>query len=80
MKIILYNDFHNTEVNVVVPFNGVLTKSQMRRVQKKLCGRKNCACGPVRGDKNPDFAYTSATDYNSRSEYESIQIFEFPEK
>ena len=51
-KIILKNDFHNTEVGVMVYFEksvAILTRSQTLRVKRILCGMSDCSCGCVRG-------------------------------
>lgn len=45
------NDFHNTEVAVRVPDDGVLSPSQVRRVRSKLCGMPDCKCGGVLGER-----------------------------
>jgi len=48
-KVTLINNFHSSEVNVLVPANGRLTKSQTRRVARKLCPSDTCTCGTVHG-------------------------------
>lgn len=50
-KVTLFNDFHNTSVNVMVPKNGKLSFSQTKRVHRELCGQDECCCGVVFGDQ-----------------------------
>jgi hypothetical protein len=56
--ITLRNDFHNTEINVRADVDEgsiTLTPSQIKRVERALCGM-DCTCsGPlgVRGPQNP---------------------------
>lgn len=57
----LVNDFHGTSVNVraEVMCHGVhceiaLTDSQWSRVNRKLCGMSDCACGGLRGRQEFD--------------------------
>ena len=46
IKITIVNPFHNTETFVRVGSTWTqLSQSQMRRVQKVLCGMKDCCCG-----------------------------------
>ena len=44
----LTNNFHNTEC-IVYLRGQYLTKSQIKRSHKKLCGIKSCTCGDVAG-------------------------------
>lgn len=48
-KVTLKNDFHKTEINIVVPENGQLSPRQMRRIRETLCGIKECRCGALYG-------------------------------
>jgi hypothetical protein len=54
-RITLTNDFHNTRVFVTVPSSGILSHSQFLRIKRKLCGRKECGCGVIRGPQEGDF-------------------------
>lgn len=45
MKATLTNSFHRTDLRAVVPENGWLTASQVRRVRRTLCGVAGCTCG-----------------------------------
>ncbi len=53
-KITLTNSFHNTSVNVITAptehegLGYLLTKRQVKRIDKKLCGIEDCGCGVVR--------------------------------
>lgn len=49
--ITLKNNFHNTEVQVRTTEGKVLTKNQLRRIEKTLCGISECTCGIVRDDE-----------------------------
>ena len=45
LKITLTNDFHGTEATVRVKGDRKLSRSQIRRVRKVLCGIDSCTCG-----------------------------------
>ena len=45
----LKNDFHNTEVTVLVAAGEPLSIHQERRVNAALCGISDCSCGAIRG-------------------------------
>lgn len=50
MKITLRNDFHDSEVAVMVAtLPATLTPSQVQRVRDELCGNRDCKCGGIRG-------------------------------
>jgi hypothetical protein len=56
MKIQLHNDFHNTNVNIIVSEPNrygdyKLSDSQVRRIRKALCGMSDCGCGTVRDSR-----------------------------
>ena len=51
MKATLKNNFHNSEVNVIVT-DGKISEAAMIRAEKKLCGIKGCTCGGVRGPQD----------------------------
>lgn len=45
MKITLRNDFHGTETSLYVKkYGACLSRTQMRRLHKTLCGSKDCTC------------------------------------
>ena len=52
--ITLINDFHNTDVTLR-PRGGWLSKDQVRRARRMLCGVTGCTCGGNAGErgKNP---------------------------
>ena len=52
MKIILKNDFHNSEVKLNVK-NGVITKDQVKRSKTVLCGMLGCSCSDDLGMRGP---------------------------
>lgn len=46
MLITIKNDYHNTSASVrVESLPAILSRQQMYRVQRKLCGIAGCACG-----------------------------------
>lgn len=54
-KITIRNDFHRTAVTLLLkPASGLnpeLTKSQINRACRQLCGIDGCACGGPIGDR-----------------------------
>jgi hypothetical protein len=55
-KLILINEFHDTEAAVIVK-NGILTSRQMDMACNKLCGIDGCCCGGIRGDQDADICW-----------------------
>ncbi len=51
-KITLYNDFHNTEVNLLVR-DGKISRNQILRARRELCGIRDCVCGDEFGTRGP---------------------------
>ena len=51
MLITLTNDFHNTETNIRVGNDGVVSHQAGQRAWKNLCGQKGCICGGVLGQR-----------------------------
>ena len=57
MKYTLKNDFHNSKVKISTSglshiHNEVelnFSKNQIKRIEKELCGQKDCTCGKIRG-------------------------------
>ena len=47
MKIEIRSKFHNSRVVVNVQLNESLTKSQVNRINRTLCGIKDCGCGGI---------------------------------
>ena len=45
MKATITNDFHGTAANVIVPWHGRLSDSQVQTIRHRLCGIKGCECG-----------------------------------
>ena len=58
MRMDIRNDFHNTEVTLVAKsvYKGVwhLTRSQVNRARRVLCGVAGCTCGGVLGQRGRD--------------------------
>lgn len=74
--ITLTNNFHNTTCKIRMRADQtILTRSQMRRVRKTLCGMTDCQCGEIRGPQK-DFAYSMpALDRDTAGEFETIELF-----
>ena len=48
MMVVLTNDFHSSSVRVRVDrLPATLSASQVRRIQRELCGQRDCYCGNV---------------------------------
>jgi hypothetical protein len=50
--VVLKNDFHNSSVTIRVPADGVLSIGQTKRINRELCGIKECTCGGIRGEQD----------------------------
>lgn len=65
-KVTLKNDYHNTEVTIIVRDGDELSKAQMRRVESTLCGMADCHCGIIRGQQDvsvePLYNYEACQD------------------
>jgi len=72
MKITLTNNFHNTEINLVVLSNGggnMFSKSQVAKARKALCGIKGCTCGGMLGERGPQYGkLTSRLGFEPQSD------------
>lgn len=58
MKIRLFNDFHNTEVSIMVSPGKPLSAYQIRKIRRTLCGMDDCCCGndlDMRGPQMVEF-------------------------
>lgn len=49
--ITLQNDFHNTNTTLRCDLGSSLSKSQIRRARKNLCGISECTCGGNLGER-----------------------------
>ncbi len=65
-KITLTNDFHNTELNVV-PQNGKLSVSQIKRAKRALCGVSGCACSGDIGTRGRQNGFEIEPLFNGRT-------------
>ena len=75
--ITLRNDFHKTECNVRLKENQTtLTKNQIQRAMKKLCGVSGCQCGGIRGKQDFNWEYSLYTDRFGYNEFETIEILD----
>ena len=64
IRVTLSNDFHNSEVDILVDPDQISeyetdlevapTLGQLRRVRRELCGFSDCTCGGVRGPQQHD--------------------------
>jgi len=52
-KVVLANDLHNTEVTLRV--RGELSKWQVKRARKALCGIAECCCSDDLGTRGPQW-------------------------
>ena len=50
-KFVVTNDFHNTEVTLILSDDNKLTGSQVRRARRVLCGISTCKCGGALGER-----------------------------
>lgn len=50
--ITIKNNYHNTEIKIRLPLDGVLSLRQTRKVKKALCGKDDCFCGIVCGPQD----------------------------
>ena len=55
----LTNEFHNTSTVVVSP-NGMLSRRQVRRAWKTLCGTESCLCGGEAGQRGGEWGVDQA--------------------
>ena len=51
--ITLRNDFHNTEVNLMVGPGEEISQTQQQRAKRVLCGGTGCACSNALGVRGP---------------------------
>lgn len=49
MNYTLTNDFHNTETTIRAGLAGKVSRRQIRRAWRKLCGVTGCVCGDAAG-------------------------------
>jgi len=66
MKITLYNDYHNSHVNLITK-NGKLSASQCKRARRVLCGVAGCCCSDDLGIRGEQELNHIAVVYNSRT-------------
>lgn len=72
--ITLKNDFHRTECRVrVADIGQSLTKSQLYRVQKSLCGVAECRCGGLSFNQRQIEA-TVETDFNHYGQFDTFFV------
>ncbi len=65
-KITLTNDFHRTQINLVLKPHNRLSLRQVRRAREALCGMADCQCGGdlgQRGGSNPQVYLERGADY-----------------
>ena len=53
MLITIRNNYHGTVARVQVEDGGMLSKSQVDRVRRRLCGRAACKCGGNLSERGP---------------------------
>ena len=52
---ILRNNFHQTKVQINLHGSRTLSKYQVKRARKALCGRPTCTCGGILGERGPQY-------------------------
>lgn len=56
MIITVTNNFHNTTAKMrLKTLPGIISPQTVIRIQKKLCGIKDCTCSGPLGDRGPQF-------------------------
>jgi hypothetical protein len=61
----LRNDFHRSSVCLRVPADGILSREQVARARRVLCGVAGCTCGGNLGERGPQpapFVVTPLSD------------------
>ena len=46
-KFIIRSNFHNTRINIVSEVDTALSESQVKRINRTLCGMSDCMCGGI---------------------------------
>lgn len=46
-KFTIRSKFHPTSINIVAELDTLLSDSQVRRIDKALCGMRDCTCGGI---------------------------------
>jgi hypothetical protein len=71
MKVTLTNDFHGTSVTLCLPASGIMSKWQMQRARKLLCGIAECTCGGEVGERGrqPGGNVIASVWYSRTGEY-----------
>ena len=61
-KVTLWNDFHNTETSIFLPQTGSrsMTRTQVKRVKRRLCPSPDCICSDDFGQRGPRYRIGSA--------------------
>jgi len=65
MKIVLTNDFHNTSVSLIAKEGSIgpkLSKNQIKRARKTLCGMARCWCGGPAGERGGNYRVITCAD------------------
>lgn len=74
-KLTIRNDFHNTETTVTLRNSNTISGSTARRIEKDLCGIKDCKCGGILGERGPqDFRYDYSIDENFKVKSVTFEI------
>jgi hypothetical protein len=74
-KVTLTNDFHNTEVTIIIPDSGELSRRQTLKVNSTLCGNPDCCCGTIRGSQESLYAATGATTMYYEWNYRGQKVY-----
>ena len=46
-KFTIRSNFHNTRINIVSEVDTALSESQVKRIDRALCGISDCSCGGI---------------------------------
>jgi hypothetical protein len=50
-KVTITNDFHGTEITLIQRNGGYLTRTQILKARRTLCGISDCRCGGALGER-----------------------------
>mgnify|MGYP000849709753 FL=1 len=59
-RVTLKNDFHNTVFRLSIPPGGTITRNQVNRAKRALCGVRGCLCSNETGARGLQFTETGA--------------------
>ena len=69
-KFTIRSKFHPTSINIVAELDTLLSDSQVRRIDKALCGMRDCTCGGINWAE-VDGDYQLVKDHEMRGGYDT---------